>query len=479
MPRLITALLLVLTAALAATPNTRADGSTGDKPLNVLFLIADDLNTDLGAYGHPVVKSPNIDKLARSGRLFSRTYCQVPLCGPSRSSFLTGRRPDVTGVQGNGHWFRDNIPQTVTLPQLFRKNNYYVARVGKLYHYGVPGEIGTPSLLDDPVSWDEIYYPRGRDKDDEDKIYSITPGNFGGSLSWYSSPGEDEEQTDSKVAEQAIELLREHRDEPFFLAVGFYRPHTPFVAPHKYFDMYPQASLPMPYFPEGDLDDIPLAARTHKEEEKKMSDERLIRECRQAYWACNTFMDAQVGKVIDELDRLGLRENTVIVMTSDHGYHLGEHGMWKKQSIFEESARVPLIIDAPGMPQPGKPSDNPTEMLDIYPTLAELCGLETPDYLDGVSLVPVLKDAKVRVSEAAMSQMSRSKNRGKTKTRNFMGYSIRTDRYRYTEWGDGLEGVELYDHQIDPGEITNLANDPAHEQTVARLAKLLQTRIHR
>ena len=450
-----------------------------DKRLNVLYVVSDDLNCALACYGHDTVESPNIDRLAARGVRFERAYCQFPLCNPSRASFLTGLRPDQTGVLNNGVQFRRNVPDVVTLPQLFQKAGYFVARVGKLYHYGVPGQIGTDGL-DDPPSWQRVVNPRGRDKDDEPKIFSLTPGSFGGTPSWLSADGTDEEQTDGIGAAEAIKLLEANKDKPFFLAVGFYRPHTPYVAPHKYFEMYPRDRIPIVNTPPGDRDDIPPPALTST---RRDMDERLQREATQAYFASTTFMDAQLGKLLDALDRLKLTDKTIVVFHSDHGYHLGEHGMlWQKQSLFEESARVPLVIAAPGMKGGGKSSPRTAELIDLYPTLAELCGLKAPENLPGKSLAPLLADPNAAWDKPALTQVFRGgggggkgkKAKDKAKAAGFPGYSLRTERWRYTEWDEGRQGVELYDHQSDPQEYTNLAKDPQHAETVKDLAAKLR-----
>jgi len=435
------------------------------RKLNVLLITSDDLRNSLGCYGSPLVKSPNIDRLASQGVRFDRAYCQYPLCNPSRTSFLTGLRPDTTGVWDNATRFRSNRPGTVTLPQLFRKNGYHVARVGKLFHYGVPSQIGT-SGLDDPESWDEVVNPRGRDKDDEDKITTIKPGSgFGATLSWLAADGEDAEQTDGRGAEAAVRLLEQNRDRPFFLAMGFYRPHTPYVAPKSYFGLYPLEKISL-----VDLvgrDGVPPAALTVNPPNYGISTS-LQQQAIQAYHASTSFMDAQVGKVIDAVDRLGLRDRTVIVFLSDHGYHLGEHGLWQKMTLFEEAARVPLIIAAPGVKGNQRSTSRLVELVDVYPTLAELCGLTPPADLDGRSLVPLLRDPDQSWNHSALTQVTR-----KAKKQSFKGYSIRTERYRYTEWDGGQRGAQLYDHDNDPRENHNLAAEPAHAATVAEMKRLL------
>lgn len=440
----------------------------GEQPgrYNVLFIISDDLKVALASYGHSVVRSPNVDRLAQWGLRFDRAYCQFPLCNPSRASFLTGFRPDRTRVFDNSVHFRENVPECVTFPEFFRKHKYFTARVGKIFHYGVPGQIGT-SGLDDPQSWDLVVNPRGRDKDEEAKIFSLVPGQFGGTLSWMAAEGTDEEQTDGIGATEAIRLLEQHQNERFFLAVGFYRPHTPYVAPKKYFDLYPLENISIPAIPANYFDTIPRLAITLKPEEAKM-DDNLKRQAIQAYLASVTFMDAQLGRLLDAVERLHLKDNTIIVMTSDHGYHLHEHGLWQKRTLFEESARVPLIIAVPGMKHAGRSTRAIVEMTDIYPTVVELCGFEPPSGLDGQSMIPILENPDHPGRPYAITEVTRT-----VKKQMVFGYSVRTDRWRYTEWDAGRQGRELYDHTTNPQEMHNLANDPQYTSVMAELSKLL------
>jgi iduronate 2-sulfatase len=455
---------------LVVPPLIVAEEAPTKKP-NVLLLVADDLNCQLGSYGHARVQSPNIDKLAARGVLFERAYCQFPLCSPSRSSFLTGRRPNATRIHTNpqaGRFstdyrpkphFRDFIPDTVTLPQLFRQHGYFVARVGKLYHYGVPGQIGT-SGLDDLASWEYFVNPAGRDKAEENRVFSLIPGTYGGTLSWLAIDGSDLEQTDGLAATAAISLLEQKRDKPFFLAVGFYRPHTPYVAPRKYFDLYPLNQISLPVLSAADKTRSPAAAYLSAREEQKSMTGQQRREAIQAYWASTTFMDAQVGRVLEALDRLRLADNTIVVMTSDHGYHLDEHGLWQKMSLFENSARVPLIIAAPDAKGNGQSTKALAELVDLYPTLADWCGLPAPKYLDGTSLKPVLTDPSSTVKDAAFTQVRRG---------DFQGYSIRMARWRYTLWDEGRKGEQLFDMESDPDESKNVAAEAQHASLVAEL----------
>ena len=438
------------------------------KKMNVLFIAVDDMNNDLGCYGHPLVKSPNIDRLAAQGVRFDRAYCQFPLCSPSRSSLMTGLRPDTTRVFDLQYRFRQGLPEVVTLSQCFGQAGYYTARVGKIYHYGNPGDIGT-SGLDDPQSWKEFYNPAGRDKTAlEPDLINYTPKRgLGSSMSFLADKtGKDEDHTDGKVATQAIALLEKHKGEPFFLAVGFYKPHCPYIAPQKYFDLYPLEKITLPAIaPDFEQGALPPALASTKPWPYMGVTPDQARETKQAYYAAISFVDAQIGRVLDALDRLGLRENTTIVFWSDHGYHLGGHGLWAKQSCYEESARVPLIIAPPAAKSASKVSARTVELIDLYPTLADLAGIPAPKNLQGASLRPLLDDPAARWERPAFTQVQRGA---------FPGHSVRTERWRYTEWERGEKGAELYDYTTDPQELKNLATSPEHAATVAELKALLK-----
>lgn len=439
---------------------------------NVLFIISDDLNNFLGCYKDPRARTPNIDGLAKRGVLFDRAYCTFPLCGPSRNSLLTGLYPNSTGILRNSQIFRQTIPTQLSMPQSFRLGGYFAARIGKLYHYAVPKSVGTNGH-DDPGSWELEVNPAGVDRlEEEPYITTLSPGRFGGTLSWYASPKEDSHHTDGMLAQDAewvLERCAARQDRPFFLAVGFYRPHTPYVAPRDpYFGWYPPSEMPLVQGVTEDQQDIPAAGLgSYKKEHDKLTD-GLRRQCIQAYYASISFMDAQVGRVVDTLDRLGLSDNTIIVFTSDHGYHMGEHGLWQKMSLFEESSRVPMLIVAPGTSGRGTIVESPVSQIDLFPTLAELCGITAPDNLQGQSLVPMLNNSSVTGRGWALTQVTR---RNPTGVEVFYGYSLRTRRWRYTEWDGGEQGQELYDHETDPRELNNLANDPAKVLVVAELSK--------
>jgi iduronate 2-sulfatase len=458
------ALLIALVSLFPGAGRCRA---AEGKP-NVLFLICDDLNCDLGCYGHKLVRSPNIDRLAKRGVLFRNAYCQYSLCCPSRASFMTGLYPDQTLIHRNAIYIREHVPNVKTVAQMFRDNGYFATRIGKIFHYNVPKHIGTGGH-DDPYSWDHTINPRGRDRDDEDKIFSLRPGSFGGTLSWLAADGADTEQTDGIAATTAVGLLKKYAKDKrrFFLAVGLFRPHTPYVSPKKYFAMYPRAKLTVPRVPKGYLQTLPKPARqsiTRKKEQLNLPDE-LARKAIQGYYASISFADAQLGRILDALHETGLEGNTIVVFTSDHGYHMGEHGHWQKTTLFENAAHVPLIVAVPGMKTAGQSTTTMAEMVDIYPTLAALTGLRPPKSLSGVSLVPALRDTAARPRTSALTQYA-------------SGYSLRTPRYRYTEWGsEGSQGAELYDHESDPREMVNLAGRRDQAATVARLSKLLHTRI--
>ncbi|MHC5541780.1 sulfatase, partial [Singulisphaera rosea] len=395
---------LLLLLCLSTAPAAGAD----QRP-NVLFLISDDLNNLLGCYGDPLAKTPNLDRLAARSVRFDRAYCAFPLCGPSRNSMLTGLYPNSTGILTNGQVFRQTIPSQRSLPQAFRNAGYFAGRIGKLFHYNVPMSVGTNGH-DDPGSWELELNPAGVDRlEEEPRIVSLRPGEFGATLSWYASPKGDRDHTDGLMAEDAewvLERFARRKDRPFFLAVGFFRPHTPYVAPKAYFDLHPESTMPVVQGVKEDQADIPAPALLSARRDNNLDDAKR-REARQGYNASISFMDAQVGRVIDALDRLGLAENTIIVFTSDHGYHVGEHGLWQKMSLFEESARVPLLIAAPGLATKGRAAKTPVSHVDLYPTLAELCGVEHPTNLQGQSLVPILKDPDTVGRGSALTQVSR------------------------------------------------------------------------
>ena len=454
----------LLSAALLATV---VRGIGADEP-NVLFLVCDDLNCDLGCYGHQQVKTPHLDKLARRGVRFSSAFCQYPLCGPSRASFMTGLYPDQTLVRRNAIYIREHLPNVQTLSQMFRRNGYFATRIGKIYHYNVPKHIGT-SGHDDPYSWNQTINPRGRDVDEESLIFSLRPGQFGGTLSWLAANGTDEEQTDGIAASEAVRLLHKYGKtrQKFFLAVGLYRPHTPYVAPKKYFEMYPTSQIVVPKVPEGYFETLPQPARQsilRKKDQVNLKDD-LARQAIQAYYASISFADAQLGRILDALQASGLSKNTVVLFTSDHGYHMGEHGHYQKTTLFDNSDRVPLIIAGPGVMARGQVHQGMAEMVDFYPTLADLCGLKAPRNLPGVSLAPALSDASRKVRTSALTQYA-------------TGYSLRTERYRYTEWGlEGKRGVELYDRDSDPAEMVNLASSDRASGTRENLSRMLRLRI--
>lgn len=484
-PRLLAFVLLAFTARTFSAER-----------LNVLHIISDDLCARLGCYGDPMVKSPNIDRLAARGVKFERAYCQFPLCNPSRCSFMTGLRPDTTKAFENQTHFRTAVPYAVSMPQTFQKAGYSVTRVGKIYHYAVPAQIGTDGF-DDKNSWQRVVNPKGRDMDDftmiehiqlaEDKTHTVTAKatelkQLGATLSWLAAEGEDIEQTDGKIAAEAVKLLEEssRSGKPFYLAVGFFRPHTPYVSPKKYFAMYPPEQIRLPVVPANLAELFPAAPLMITRKEETMMSDELRRKAISAYSAATTFMDAQVGVLLDAIERLKLADTTIIIFHSDHGYHLGEKGLWQKMSLFEESARVPLIISVPGSKSNGKACPRTVELVDLHKTLADLCGVPPDAKTQGVSLRPLLEDPNAKWDLPAYSQVTRglavgtfeaSQNKGK---KGFMGRSVRTERWRYTEWDEGRQGAELYDHDADPQEMKNLADDPKHAEVVEKMKQLLR-----
>ncbi len=442
---------LKASAAAAAAPFVAAP----KRRKNVLFIASDDLNNCLSCYGHPIVRTPNIDRIARRGVRFDRSYCQFPLCSPSRSSLLTGFAPDTTRVYDLQKHFRETFPDVVTLPQLFQKNGYYTARAGKIYHYGVPGQIGTDGL-DDKPSWHKVVNPNGVDHTKEEAILTnYTPGRgLGSAICFNASSAGDDEHTDGILANAVVQMIEEHRNEPFFIGAGFYRPHCPYIAPAKYFDRIPFDKIQPPPFDESEMTMAPEWAYFTTPANWGMTILQQ-REAIRAYYAAITFMDAQVGKLLDTLDRLKLADDTTIVFWGDNGYQLGEHGQWMKMTNFENSARIPLLFGGAGITSRGRGSPRTVELLDIYPTLAEICELEhAPSNLQGRSLAGLLRNPNAAWDKPAITQVLRARPGVQV-----MGHSIRTERYRYTEWDMGSRGSELYDYQADPREVHNAAAD--------------------
>ena len=426
--------------------------------LNVLFICIDDLGCTLGCYGHPQVRSPRIDALAERGLRFDRAYCQYPVCNPSRTSFLTGLRPDRTGVLDNTTFFRDKLPDVVTLPQHFRQNGYRAMRLGKVFH-------GAASV-EDPKAWDSAAYPEGTAAGRSGGGRNLTGGKLKW-CAWRSAEGGDEDQPDGQIAREAVRLLEENRDRPFFLACGFHKPHDPFIAPAPYFNLYPPDSLRLAVEPSDRTTDPLLALPAGMKAVFDRFTDVERREFMRAYYACTSFTDAQVGRVLDALDRLKLADRTVVVLLGDNGYHLGERGWWNKNTNFELSARCPLVVAAPGAKARGKACARLVEFVDLYPTLVDLCGLPAPPHLEGRSIRPLLDDPAQPWKATAWTQVQRGP---------VSGHSLRTERWRYTEWEGGKQGVELYDHETDPGEWKNLADRPEMKGTLDELRAMMRER---
>ena len=438
---------------------------------NVLFIMTDDLNCDLGSYNHDQVISPNIDKLAEDGFLFENAHIQWPQCGQSRASFMTGLYSDQTKHTKLNVDIRTTIPDVITLGQRFRQRGYKSVRIGKIYHYDNPGSIGTSSA-DDIYTWDYTINPYGRDKEEEYKIKTLKTRQYGGTLSWLEAEGSDEEQTDGIIATEAIEQLEKFAKsgENFFLGVGFFKPHTPYVAPKKYFEMYDINNIDIPEMSEDFLKTIPEPAAIslrHKGDGKGNQydlSKSEAQEIKRAYYATVSFLDAQVGRIIKKLKDTGLDKNTVVVFSSDHGYHLGEKGHWQKQTLYEKTTRVPLIFSGPGIVS-GKKSNSPVELIDIYPTLMDLTKIKTPKHVVGRSLKPILVGEKSEVRKNALTRLNN-------------GYSMKTNQHRITMWGNkGEFGFELYDHLSDSNELINLANSIEFKPLLDSLTVVLYERI--
>ena len=452
-------------AAIAAPALLLSQKTAAERP-NVLFIASDDMNNALGCYGHPMVKSPNIDRLAARGVRFDRAYCQYPVCGPSRVSLLTGLRPDTTRVFDNNIAVRDKMPDAITLPQLFRKNGWHSVRAGKMYHMDVPGSVGTDKW-DDPPSWDVAISPPGKEQHTAGQGRNITEGKAKARWEWIAFEGEGKDQADERATGIAIETISKRPRDPWFMGLGYLRPHLPHVAPARFFDLYPLDRISPVKNPAGDLDDIPLASEiaiNTRARDMGMNDHDK-KEAIRAYYASVSYMDWQVGRVLDALEKSGQARKTMVVFWGDHGWHLGEHHRWHKRSLFEESMRAPLIIHAPGRQGNGKSSRSLVEFVDIYPTLAELAALPPPSNLEGQSLVPLLENPGRTWKSAAFSVV--------TAPHGIKGQAAVTDRYRYVRWTGPHPDEELFDHQSDPREYTNLARKPEHAATLQRMRAVL------
>ena len=426
-------------------------GAAGRRP-NVLFISIDDLNDWVGPLaGHPQTVTPNIGRLAKRGVLFERAYCQAPACNPSRTSLLTGLRPTTSGVYGNADLWRDALPDAVTLPQYFMRHGYSVAGGGKVFH-GPQNEA---------ASWHAYQYFNGFVRPQETPANGI-PGTA--HFDWSPIDVPDEETAGTRLAMWAGDFLKQEHDKPFFLACGFYRPHLPWYAPRQYFEKFPPESVKLPPFLANDLDDVPKSARRGLRDHDNVTSTGNWQKAVAGYLACINFADANAGRVLDALDAGPHRDNTVIVLWTDHGWQLGEKMQWRKFTLWERSCRVPMMFVAPGLTKPSQRSRRTVELLDIYPTLLDLCGLpEKPD-LDGRSLRPLLANPEAEWDKPAITSNGSDK------------ISVRTERWRYSRFPDG---EELYDHDADPNEWHNLAEKPEHAETENRLAAMLPRNVSR
>ena len=458
----------------------RANTHTPPSRPNVLFIASDDLKPLLGCYGDPIARTPNIDRLAARGIVFQRAYCQQAVCSPTRTSLLTSRRPDNTKVYDLVTHFRDTIPDAVTLPQYFKQHGYTTQSYGKIFH----------GNLDDPRSWtiQKTFKAASRYGP------NTTPppkgvnnrGKAKGGLPWEAPDVPDAMLTDGSVAREAAKTLAalgkdsRENNKPFFLAVGFLVPHLPFVAPKKYWDLFRDEDIRLPRNYRTQVTNVtPYSGTTWGElrnyigipAEGPLSDAQA-RSMIHGYYACVSYLDAQIGLLLDTLERENLARNTVIILWGDHGWHLGDHGQWTKHTNFEQAAHVPLIISAPAAAKTaGRKTRALVEFLDIYPTLAQLCALPPPPEVEGTSLVPLIEDPEREWNRAAYSQYPRSGG--------VMGYSMRTDRYRYTAWygpRGTLAAQELYDHQTDDDEDHNIAGAPEHAALVKQMREHLETK---
>lgn len=470
---LVALLVIVITTAF------KSQDQSGKKP-NVLFIISDDLTaTSVSSYENKACQTPNIDKLVSEGMRYTRTYCQYPVCGPSRASFMFGYYPGATGTYGYTSG-RENVgDQRKSWTQLFKENGYFTARVSKIFHMGSVDIMKGLNGQDDEASWNERYnspapevHVKGEGELVQNNPYGLKTilkdkKMNGGNLMNIIKAEEGEVHTDIETAEKAMELIRSHKNEPFFLAVGFFRPHVPFVAPKKYFELYPYRQMVLPPQIQNDWDDIPERGINYVTSVNGQMSEEQEKKAIAAYYACVTFLDDQVGKVLNALEEEGLEDNTIVIFTSDHGFHLGEHRFWMKVSLHEESVRVPMIIKVPGK-KPGV-CHSLTEMLDMYPTVAELAGLKVSQHLQGKSLVKTLDNPDHVVRDAAFSMH---------RVDGAFSYLLRTEKWAYIQYDeDAGSGMELFDMEYDPKQYNNLAYNPAYEKVVEEVQKKLNDKL--
>ena len=465
------------------TPTPPKADTADRRPPNVLFIAVDDLKPQLNCYGETQIISPHLDRLAATGMTFTRTYCQQAVCSPSRTSLMTGLRPDSTQVYNLTTHFRKNVPDVVTLPQHFAQNGYATMGMGKIYHGGLNDKpswntpapkVGGAGYVSREVRADQAMRRKeGRKKGLKGvRLYNYTAGP-----AVENADVPDNAYRDGGLADAATGALKTLAagDRPFFLAVGFYKPHLPFNAPKRYWDLYERDKVPLARNPNAPTGAPRCAMHTFGElrsyqgvPKKGPVSDAQARELVHAYYACVSFVDAQIGKLLGQLESLGLRDDTVVIVWGDHGWHLGDHGLWCKHTNFESAARVPMILRVPGARSAGSTCDALTEFVDIYPTLCELAGLPLPSHVEGTSLAPLVQDPRRAWKPAAFSQYPRGGG--------LMGYSMRTPQYRYTEWirrGGKVEAMELYDHRTDPHENTNLAVLAEHAGALKRLSSQL------
>ena len=479
--RAFTRTLCFLALACQTGTGSAATAASPTRP-NVLFVVFDDLNNRLGCYGDPVAKSPNLDRLAARGTVFTRNFCQQPICGPSRASFMSGRRRDSLGIWSMTKYLYDLHPDAVTIPQWFMRHGYTSMSIGKvLGGYSKEADFKTLSVPDRRTGGktkDEFSMPDG----------SPLPPNFARDPLCENRDVPDDACFDSVSATLAITEMRAlaKKPEPFFLALGLFKPHTPYKVPKRYWDMYRREEIPAIDPPARPRNAPEVAFHANHEllgepSANRTLDEEAKREIRHGYYASMSFADAQFGRVLDALDALKLRDNTIVVIIGDNGFQLGEHDCWGKMTLFGWDARVPLIISAPGVGKGGMKTGAISELIDIFPTLTDLCGVPTPPKLDGTSLVPVLKDASAHVKSGALTQHPRPAlywGGGPQALPQVMGYGLFTDRWSYHEWRDfktgDVLGRELYDEQNDPFETVNLAGSVDAAAQIPALAGQLK-----